>query len=159
MNLPCFEYFPLFIFWGMYCVKSVQIRSFFCPYFPAFRLNTEIYSVNLHIQSECRKIRTRKNSVVYLDTFHAVMRWGMRIWINKPYWFDILRRLALREKCPYWELFWSAFFPIWTEYGEIYHASLYSILMWENADQNNFDYGRFLRNVELKNHRQEKHKN
>ena len=29
-------------------------------YFPAFGLNTEIYSVNLHIQSECGKIRTRK---------------------------------------------------------------------------------------------------
>ena len=32
-------------------------------YFPVFRLNTEIYSVNLRIQSKCRKIRTRKNSV------------------------------------------------------------------------------------------------
>ena len=33
------------------------------PYFPVFGLNTKIYSVNLRIQSECRKIRTRKNSV------------------------------------------------------------------------------------------------
>ena len=33
------------------------------PYFPAFGLNTERYSVSLHIQSECGKIRTRKNSV------------------------------------------------------------------------------------------------
>ena len=33
------------------------------PYFPAFGLNTEIYSVNLLIQSECRKIRSRNNSV------------------------------------------------------------------------------------------------
>ena len=32
------------------------------PYFPAFGLNMEIYSVNLRIQSEYRKIRTRKNS-------------------------------------------------------------------------------------------------
>ena len=30
------------------------------PYFPVFGLNTEIYGVNLHIQSEYRKIRTRK---------------------------------------------------------------------------------------------------
>ena len=30
---------------------------------PAFRLNTESYSVSLRIQSECGKIRTRKNSV------------------------------------------------------------------------------------------------
>ena len=33
------------------------------PYFPVFGLNTEIYEVNLRIQSEYRKIRTRNNSV------------------------------------------------------------------------------------------------
>ena len=33
------------------------------PYFPVLGLNTEIYSVNLGIQSEYRKIGTRKNSV------------------------------------------------------------------------------------------------
>ena len=33
------------------------------PYFLVFRLNMEIYSVNLRIQSECRKIQTRKNFV------------------------------------------------------------------------------------------------
>ena len=33
------------------------------PYFTAFELNTEIYSVNLRIQSEHMKIWTRKNSV------------------------------------------------------------------------------------------------
>ena len=33
------------------------------PYFPVFGLNTEIYELNLHIQSEYRKIRTRNNSV------------------------------------------------------------------------------------------------
>ena len=33
------------------------------PCFPVFGLNTEIYEVNLRIQSEYRKIRTRNNSV------------------------------------------------------------------------------------------------
>ena len=33
------------------------------PYIPAFGLNTERYSLSLRVQSECRKIRTRKNSV------------------------------------------------------------------------------------------------
>ena len=33
------------------------------PYFPVFGLNTEVYSVNLHIQSEYRKIWTRKTSI------------------------------------------------------------------------------------------------
>ena len=45
------------------CVKSVQQRSFSGPYFPAFGLNRERYGVSLCIQSECGKIRTRKNSV------------------------------------------------------------------------------------------------
>ena len=33
------------------------------PNFPAFGLNTEIYSLNLRIRSDYRKIRTRNNSV------------------------------------------------------------------------------------------------
>ena len=38
-------------------VKSARrILSFFGSYFPAFKLNTEIYSVNLWIQSEFEKI-------------------------------------------------------------------------------------------------------
>ena len=44
-------------------MKSVQIRCFSGPYFLVFGLNIEIYSVNLRIQSEYRKIRTRKNSI------------------------------------------------------------------------------------------------
>ena len=33
------------------------------PYFPAFGLNKERYEVSLRIQSKCRKIRTKRNSV------------------------------------------------------------------------------------------------
>ena len=43
--------------------------------------------------------------------------------------------MSLREKCPYTELFWSAFSRIRTEYG---------VEMRENADQNNSEYGHFL---------------
>ena len=53
-------------------MKSVCIRSFSGPYFPAFGLNTERYGVSLHIQSECGKILTRKTP--NKDTFHAVRR-------------------------------------------------------------------------------------
>ena len=35
-----------------HCVKSVQIRSYFWSAFSLFGLNTEIYEVNLRIQSE-----------------------------------------------------------------------------------------------------------
>ena len=51
-------------------MKSVHIHSFFGPYFPVFGLNTEKYGVSIRIQSECRKIRTRKTPNT--DTFHAV---------------------------------------------------------------------------------------
>ena len=53
-----------------HCVKSVLIQSFSGPYFPTFGLNMERYSVSLYIQSEYRKIRTRKNPNT--DTFYAV---------------------------------------------------------------------------------------
>ena len=53
-----------------HCVKNVRIRSYSGPYFPAFRLNTERYSVSLHIQSKCGKIRTRITPNT--DTFYAV---------------------------------------------------------------------------------------
>ena len=55
--------------------------------------------------------------------------------------------LTLREKCPYWELFWSAFSSIWTEYGEILRISPYSVLIRKNAEQNKSEYGHALSSV------------
>ena len=43
--------------------KVPKYGAYSGPYFPAFGLNTEVYCVNLHIQSEYGKIWTRKNSV------------------------------------------------------------------------------------------------
>ena len=43
--------------------KCPNTDFFSGPYFPAFGLNTDRYFVSLRIQSECEKIRTRKNSV------------------------------------------------------------------------------------------------
>ena len=51
-------------------VKSVRIRSFSDPYFPAFGPNTERYEVFFRIQFQCGNIRTRNTSNT--DTFHAV---------------------------------------------------------------------------------------
>ena len=50
------------------CVKSIHIPSFSGPHFPAFGLNTEIYSVNFRIHSQCGKMRTRKTPNT--DTFY-----------------------------------------------------------------------------------------
>ena len=52
-------------------MRSILIRSFSGPYFPAFRLNTERYSVSLPIQSEYEKIRTRKTPNT--DAFHVLL--------------------------------------------------------------------------------------
>ena len=42
--------------------KVSKYRVFSGPYFPVFGLNTEIYGVNLRIQSKYGKKWTRKNS-------------------------------------------------------------------------------------------------
>ena len=55
-----------------HCVKVSEYGVFSGPYFPVFGLTTEIYGLNLRIQSKYRKIRTRKNS---LDIFHSVTRY------------------------------------------------------------------------------------
>ena len=54
-----------------HCVKSVCIRSYSGPHFPAFELKTEGYEVSLRIQSESGKMRTR--ITLNTDTFHAVI--------------------------------------------------------------------------------------
>ena len=61
-------------------LKSVHIRSYSGPYFPAFGLNTEIYGVFLHIQSECGKIRSRITANT--DTFYAVTKMDREVHSN-----------------------------------------------------------------------------
>ena len=51
------------IIWFVTTWKVSKYGVFSGPYFPAFGLNAEIYQVNLRIQSEYRKIWTRKTSV------------------------------------------------------------------------------------------------
>ena len=60
-----------------HCVKSVRIWSYSGPYFPAFELNTERYSLSLHIQSEWGKIWTR--ITLNTDTFYAVCPEGFKL--------------------------------------------------------------------------------
>ena len=55
--------------------------------------------------------------------------------------------ITLCEKCPYSEISWSVISRIRAEYGETLRISPYSVWMRENADQNNFEYGQFLRSV------------
>ena len=51
-------------------MKSVHIRSYSGPDFPALGLNIESYEVSLCIQSKCGKMRTR--ITLNTDIFYAV---------------------------------------------------------------------------------------
>ena len=64
------------------------------PYFPAFGMNTEIYFVNLLIQSEYRKIRTRNNSVFgHFSCSDEIQVWICGLWNwwwKHTYFFTII---------------------------------------------------------------------
>ena len=75
-NFPSLSLFILYLLevvisLYLYCIKSARIRSYSGWNFPAFNLNTERYSVALHIQSEWEKMWTR--IALNTDTFHAVL--------------------------------------------------------------------------------------
>ena len=55
----------------------------------------------------------------------------------------------LPEKFPYSYFFCSLFSRIWTEFGEIWSNSQYSVWMQRNKDQKIFEYGHFSRSAQL----------
>ena len=52
------------------------------PYFPLFGLNTEIYFVNLRIQSQYREIRARNNSVFGHFSRSDMVNINVKIYVN-----------------------------------------------------------------------------
>ena len=73
-------------------------------YFPAFGLNTEIYGVNLRIQSEYRKIWTRNNSVYGYFSCSACL-WFAHL--TKFVWLNHYHYKALFQKdCWYQYMIW-----------------------------------------------------
>ena len=92
----------------LHYVKGVRIRSFSGPYFPAFGLNTERYSVSFRIQSEYRKIRTRITPNT--DTFYAVLI--SIIWyLFHSFWIKA-SDIFLFTACNFLEFFLETFFPV-----------------------------------------------
>ena len=61
------------------------------PYFPAFGLNTEVYQVNLCIQSKRRKIWTKKS--LDSDTFCVVKKLKINQYVFKSRWHFHLNHL------------------------------------------------------------------
>ena len=56
---------------NLHCMKSVRVRSFSDPFFPAFGLNAKIYGLNLRIQFERGEMQTRK--IPNTNTIYAVL--------------------------------------------------------------------------------------
>ena len=84
-NIRIFCIIDSFITWFylpcLQCVKSVRVRTYSGPHFPAFGLNTGRYSVYFRIQSQWGKIRTRitPNTETFYAVFKARER-GCKIW-------------------------------------------------------------------------------
>ena len=93
------------------------------------------------------------------ETFEQVL--SPKFWesFKNTFLKENLRRLLLHlqkrlwwtrfSRCPYLELFGSAFARIRTEYGKKLRISPYSVRMRENTDQNNSEYGHFSRSESL----------
>ena len=102
--------------------------------------------------SKCKQIRSFLRICLHLLTksltenfaFCAVIKTAQK---GIPKLLLCFKGLIVYEKCPYLELFWSLFYHIRTEYGEILHISLYPVRIQQNTDQNNSKYGHFLCSV------------
>ena len=76
-----------------------------------------------------------KRKYICMQFLRTNLRGNFRKWVK-------CKKKSLRKKCPYSELFRSAFSRIRTKYGEMWSSILfYSARMRENADQNNSGCG------------------
>ena len=85
-----------------------------------------------------------KNYLIKINLLDSIIK-CCKYLLRRCIKYILLPRHSLRKKCPYSEWFWSVFFRIRTEYGEILRISPCSVQMRENTDHNNSEYGHFLR--------------
>ena len=93
----------------MYIVGNMTRYGVFSgPYFPPFRLKMEIYSVNLRIQSECGKIRTRNSLFGHLSRYRVIKNISNKTNTNLYSFFKlfkffsiVFRGIILEEKFPH----------------------------------------------------------
>ena len=72
-------------------------------------------------------------------------RYLWNITLAIPFLLTLHLTSTLRKKCPYLRFFWSVFFRIRTEYGEILSTFQYSVRMREYTEKKNSGYGHFSR--------------
>ena len=87
------------------CVKSVRIRSYSGPHFPAFGLNTEIYSpYSVRMRENAGKMRTRINpntDTLRCDNEEALKRLNI-FRSSRPKLFSkkgVLRKFTGKQLC------------------------------------------------------------
>ena len=166
---PLFNFLVIFHLWNFFSKLSPSIKTFFSAFrgnsfcskfdmlfvfvrpFNCVLLFCKTHRNILPIIS-CNDIETLPNKrlscgYIWKRLFIFVCR-GSLLDIFKLSWSRQIKSSqshALREKCRYSELFWSAFSRIRTGYGGILRISTYSLQMRENTDQSNSPYGHFLR--------------
>ena len=92
---------------------------------------------NLNRKPKRRKHLRLERSWCIVESFH----WESVFYGCVDYYFIVFT--ILREKCSYSEFFWSIFYRIRTEYGEIRSISPYSFRMLENTDLKSSEYEHF----------------
>ena len=86
----------------------------------------------------------------YLMSFFSLL-FRLNMWSYSKWALSFTSVKTLRKKCPYSELFWSPCFSHFPSFGlntEIYEVSVFSPnagKRGKNVDQNNYEYGHFLR--------------
>ena len=118
------------IFFGNYC----------CIYFISFLFFFDFYNF-VAIWIKRFKLKNFWEHFSIISSCRCkILRWERKYWKKGTN----ISTYTLRKKCPYSEVFWSAFSRIQTEYGEIQSFSPNSVQIRENAEQNNSEYGHFL---------------
>ena len=106
--------------------------------------NIEFFLAHIFLYSDQKKLRSWTFFTQYLflvfilpivENDRSAVALLARITSNNLITFimDGISSKSLRKKCPYSELFWSAFSHIRTEYGEILRIFPYSVRMRENV--------------------------
>ena len=117
----------------MHLIFVVWVLGLFCP--------AVIYLFKVHNRSTriicevCSKLTLKDTTMTSIIKTPEHVFWCLYCWLWTyvfllfPWpgkYLPSISSIAVRKKCPYSELFWSAFFRIRTEYGEIIYLSVFS---------------------------------
>ena len=133
----------------MILLLTISFADFYCLY--SWKRSTGAWNVSqsMHFWFFLQEWKVCKESYCWIEIIFSIEDCIVLLSISIAHTKRVksIIRIALHEKYPYSELFWSVFSCIWTEYREILCIPPYSVQMRENPDQNISEYGHFLRGV------------